>query len=271
MNIQKITSAEDPRVAPFVSLTEAQLRNRLNPGEGVIIVESPKVITTALNAGLQPVSLLCEPRHIDGDAAEICRRLGEKPIFTGDREILAAITGYKLTRGVLCAMRRPPERGLAEICGDSRRIGMLVSVCDTTNIGTIFRSAAALGMDALVLTSDSCDPFNRRSIRVSMGTVFQIPWTFIGAPEDIREYGFRTAAMALRDRSVNICDPRLAEVDKLALMLGTEGDGLPARIIEGADWVVRIPMYNGVDSLNVGSAAAIAFHQLACPEQRNHR
>lgn len=234
--------------------------------EGVIIVESPKVITTALNAGLEPLSLLCEPRHIDGDAAEICRRLGEMPIYTGERDILASITGYKLTRGVLCAMRRPPQREVSEICESSRRIGMLVSVCDTTNIGTIFRSAAALGMDALLLTADSCDPFNRRSIRVSMGTVFQIPWTFIAAPDDIREYGFQTAAMALRDRSVNIRDPRLAEVDKLALMLGTEGDGLPAGVIEGADWVVKIPMYNGVDSLNVGSAAAIAFHQLARQE-----
>lgn len=265
MNVIEITDLGDSRVAAYASLTEAQLRSRLNPGEAMIIVESPKVISTALAAGLVPLSLLCERRHIDGDAAAICKALGDVPVYTGSREVLERLTGYRLTRGVLCAMRRPVIPTAREICENSRRIGILVSVCDTTNIGTIFRSAAALGMDGLLLTADSCDPLNRRSIRVSMGTVFQIPWGIVERAEEVRGYGFETVAMALRDRSLDIADVRLKKVGKLALMFGTEGDGLPGAAIDGADWVVRIPMYNGVDSLNVGSAAAIAFHELALP------
>ncbi len=248
----------------FGMLTEAQLRNRLEPEKGIFIVESPKVIRVALDAGMEPLALLCEKKHIEGDAADIVARCGEIPVYTGERDLLAALTGYKLTRGVLCAMRRPQMKSVADVCRDARRIVVIKGVVDTTNIGAIFRSAAALGIDAVLLTSDSCDPLNRRAVRVSMGSVFLLPWTWLEAPLcSLRNLGFKTVAMALTDRSVSIDDARLAAEDKLAIVMGTEGDGLPAEAMEEADYVVRIPMHHGVDSLNVAAASAVAFWQLS--------
>ena len=244
-------------------LTEAQLRNRLNPEQGIFIAESPKVIGVALDQGLQPVSLLCERRHIEGDARDIIRRCPEDmPVYTGERELLARLTGYNLTRGVLCAMRRPRPRELEDVCRDARRIVILHGVCDSTNVGAIFRSAAALGIDAVLLTRDSCDPLNRRAVRVSMGSVFLVSWTWIDPVSRLRDMGFTTAAMALRHDDMSIDDPRLKAIDRLALILGTEGDGLPEAVIDAADYVVKIPMHHGVDSLNVAAAAAIAFWEL---------
>lgn len=263
MNVIEITTLGHPGVEVFASLTEAQLRNRLNPAEALFIVESPKVINTALDSGMEPVSLLCERRHIEGDAAGIIERCGEIPVYTGDRELLASLTGYKLTRGVLCAMRRPAERSVEEICRDASRVVVIHGVVDTTNIGAIFRAAAALGIDAVLLTRDSCDPLNRRSVRVSMGSVFLVPWTWIDSPlTKLHELGFRTAAMALDSNSVGIDDRALMSEPRLAIIMGTEGDGLPKEAIRGADYTVMIPMAHGVDSLNVASAAAIAFWQL---------
>lgn len=260
--IIEIDNINLPELAPYVSLTEAQLRNRPTPGQGVIIVESPKVIRTALSAGYQPLSLLCEQRHIEGDAHDIISSLPDIPVYTGPRQLLSVLTGYTLTRGVLCAMRRPELPTAKEVSSVARRLAVIVDVCDTTNIGSIFRSAAALGIDGILLTSGSCDPFNRRSIRVSMGTVFQIPWTFIESTAQLHELGFKTAALALRSDSVSISDPCLKKEPRLAMMLGTEGDGLPDKVIKEADYTVLIPMHNEVDSLNVGSAAAIAFWEL---------
>lgn len=258
-----ITDINDPRTAVFTSLTEAQLRNRLNPDEGLLIAESPKVINVALDAGYTPVAMLCEEKHITGDAAGIIARAPEMKVYTGDRETLATITGYKLTRGVLCAMRRKTLPSVDAICRDARRVVVIDGVTDTTNIGAIFRSAAALGIDGVLLTRTSCDPLNRRSIRVSMGSVFLVPWTWIDDPVgDLREAGFTTAAMALTDNSVPIDDKELNAVEKLAVIMGTEGDGLAKTVIEGADYVARIPMAHGVDSLNVAAAAAVAFWQL---------
>lgn len=266
MNVIEITTLGHPGVEVFASLTEAQLRNRLNPAEALFIVESPKVINTALDSGMEPVSLLCERRHIEGDAAGIIERCGEIPVYTGDRELLASLTGYKLTRGVLCAMRRPAERSVEEICRDASRVVVIHGVVDTTNIGAIFRAAAALGIDAVLLTRDSCDPLNRRSVRVSMGSVFLVPWTWIDSPlTKLHELGFRTAAMALDSNSVGIDDRALMSEPRLAIIMGTEGDGLPKEAIRGADYTVMIPMAHGVDSLNVASAAAIAFWQLRKP------
>ncbi|MDE6266565.1 MAG: RNA methyltransferase [Muribaculaceae bacterium] len=264
MNIQRITSLDDPRVAIFATLTEAQLRNRLEPEKGIFIAESPKVIRVALQAGYVPVALLCEEKHISGDAADIIESLPENvEVFTGDRELLASLTGYTLTRGVLCAMRRPAPPQPEVICRDARRIVVIDSVVDTTNIGAIFRSAAALGIDAVLLTRSSCDPLNRRSIRVSMGSVFLVPWTWIDDPnDDMRRNGFRTAAMALRTDSVNIDDPALRNEPKLALIMGTEGDGLADSVISGADYTVCIPMAHSVDSLNVAAAAAVACWEI---------
>lgn len=262
----EISSLTHPGVEIFSTLTEAQLRNRLEPGQGIFIAESPKVIRVALNAGYEPLALLCERRHITGDAAEIIGRCGDIPIYTGDRELLAALTGYVLTRGVLCAMRRPIPRNLNEVCEGARRIAVIHDVVDTTNIGAIFRSAAALGMDAVLLTPGSCDPLNRRAVRVSMGSVFLVPWTWLSGPlTSLNELGFRTAAMALTEHSISIDDPRLAEEQKLAIVMGTEGDGLPDRTVAEADFVVRIPMSHEVDSLNVAAAAAVAFWQLRKP------
>ena len=262
MNIIKIESLKEPGIQMFGSLTEAQLRNRAAPEEGVFIAESPKVIRVALDAGMQPLALLCESRHIAGDAADIIARCPEMPVYTGDRELLAQLTGYTLTRGVLCAMRRPLPRSVAEVCEGARRIVVIHSVCDTTNIGAIFRSAAALGIDAVLLTEDSCDPLNRRSIRVSMGSVFLVPWTWIDNLSALCDLGFKTVAMALTDDSIPLDAPQLKAEPRLALIMGTEGDGLPHSTILEADYTVRIPMYHQVDSLNVAAAAAVAFWEL---------
>lgn len=261
--IIEIQDLEHPGLEVYSSLTEAQLRNRLHPEDALFIAESPKVIDVALRAGYQPVSLLCERRHISGDAAGIISRCGNIPVYTGSRELLATLTGYTLTRGVLCAFRRPMPRSVKEICRDASRIVVIDSVTDTTNIGAIFRSAAALGIDAVLLTPTSCDPLNRRSVRVSMGSVFLVPWTWIDPPlSRLHEYGFVTAAMALSDNSISIDDPLLARIPSLALIMGTEGDGLSREAIADADHVVRIPMSHGVDSLNVAAASAVAFWQL---------
>lgn len=261
--IEYITDINDPRTAVFTRLTEAQLRNRLNPGEGLFIAESPKVIHVALDAGYEPVAMLCEERHITGDAAGIIKRAPEMKIYTGDRATLAQITGYELTRGVLCAMRRRPAPTVEAICSNARRLVVIDGVTDTTNIGAIFRSAAALGIDGVLLTRTSCDPLNRRSIRVSMGSVFLVPWTWIDDPTaDLHKAGFKTAAMALTDDSVSIDDEELNSVERLAVIMGTEGDGLAKQVIADADYVARIPMAHGVDSLNVAAAAAVAFWQL---------
>lgn len=262
MNAVEITSLDDERVAVFSRLTESQLRNRLDASRALFIAESPKVINVALDAGYEPVSLLCESRHICGDAAPIIARCPEMEVFTGSREILADLTGYTLTRGVLCAMRRPVARPVDETVGDSRRVVVIDGVTDTTNIGAIFRSAAALGIGAVLLTPTSCDPLNRRAVRVSMGSVFLVPWTWIDDINSLKQLGFRTAAMALTDNSVPIDDPGLNAEPKLAIIMGTEGDGLAREVIAAADYVARIPMAHGVDSLNVAAAAAVAFWQL---------
>ena len=217
----------------------------------------------ALDAGLTPLSLLCERKHLAGDAADIIARCGDIPVYTGSRELLASLTGYTLTRGVLCAMRRPQPRSVADVCRDARRVVVIDSVVDTTNIGAIFRSAAALGIDAVLLTPTSCDPLNRRAVRVSMGSVFLLPWTYIeGDLQALHAQGFRTAAMALTDRSIPLDAPVLRSEERLAIIMGTEGDGLSAQAIQSADYVVRIPMHHGVDSLNVAAASAVAFWEL---------
>lgn len=262
MPIIEITSLEHPGAEIFGTLTEAQLRNRIEPEKGIFIAESPKVINVALDAGYRPVSLLCERKHITGDAADIIRRCGDIPVYTGSRELLRSLTGYTLTRGVLCAMKRPVPGNVEDICRNARRIVVIDGVTDTTNIGAIFRSAAALGIDAVLLTPTSCDPLNRRAIRVSMGTVFLVPWTWVDSADQLKTLGFKTVAMALTDRSVPIDDPGLCAEPRLAIIMGTEGDGLPAATIERADYTARIPMAHGVDSLNVAAAAAVAFWQL---------
>ena len=263
MQIIEINSLNHPGVEVFSTLTEAQLRNRLEPQKGIFIAESPKVIHVALNAGYEPLALLCERKHIEGDAASLIERCGDIPIYTGEREVLASLTGYTLTRGVLCAMRRPASKTVEEVCQSAKRIAVIDGVVDTTNIGAIFRSAAALGIDAVLLTSSSCDPLNRRAVRVSMGSVFLLPWTWLEAPiSSLRTLGFRTAAMALSDNSVPIDDPSLKEEPQLAIVLGTEGDGLSPQVIQETDYVVRIPMWHEVDSLNVAAASAVAFWEL---------
>ena len=263
MAVIEISSLTHPGVEVFSTLTEAQLRNRIEPDKGLFIAESPKVIKVALDVGYEPLALLCEHKHIYGDAAEIIERCGDIPVYTSDRELLAELTGYVLTRGVLCAMRRPVPRSMEEVCRGARRIVVIDGVVDTTNIGAIFRSAAALRMDAVLLTRNSCDPLNRRAVRVSMGTVFLVPWTWMdGPPGVLGELGFRTAAMALTDNSISIDNPVLKAESRLAIVMGTEGDGLSHEAIAGADYVVRIPMSHGVDSLNVAAAAAVAFWQL---------
>ncbi len=262
-NIIEIASLNQPGVEVYGSLTEAQLRNRLEPEKGIFIVESPKVIRVALDVGYEPVSLLCEQRHIAGDAADILARCGDIPVYTGNRDLLATLTGYTLTRGVLCAMRRPQMRPVADVVDGARRVVVIHGVVDTTNIGAIFRSAAALGIDAVLLTRDSCDPLNRRAVRVSMGSVFLVPWTWLDASvQSLADMGFRTAAMALSDDSIALDDPRLKREQRLALVMGTEGDGLPQQVLEQTDYVVRIPMAHGVDSLNVAAASAVAFWEL---------
>lgn len=263
MNAIEITSLDDERVRMFSSLTEAQLRSRLDPEKAVFIVESPKVIHVALDAGYEPVAMLCERRHLTGDAASIIERCPTMEVFTGSREMLSSLTGYVLTRGVLCAMRRPADRSVAEVTEGAKRVVVIDGVTDTTNIGAIFRSAAALGIDGVLLTRQSCDPFNRRSVRVSMGSVFLVLWAWLDGPvSSLRERGFATAAMALRKDSVNVDDPQLMGEQRLAIIMGTEGDGLAQEVIDSADYTVCIPMAHGVDSLNVAAASAVAFWQL---------
>ena len=269
--IIEITSFDDPALDVYARLTEAQLLNRFEPAKGMFIAESPKVSHRALDAGCVPVSLLMERKDIDGSARDVIQRCGNIPVFTADRDVLAQLTGYHLTRGVLCAMRRPPLKTPEEIISSARRIVVLENVQNPTNVGAIFRSAAALNMDAILLTPGCSDPLYRRSARVSMGTVFQIPWTFIGNsiqdwPEPgmstLRSLGFKTAAMALSDNSISIADPRLMAEEKLAILLGSEGDGLTDCTIADCDYTVKIPMTHGVDSLNVAAASAVAFWQL---------
>lgn len=262
-NVIEITSLQHPGVEVFSQLTEAQLRSVLHPDEALFIAESPKVIRVALQAGHQPVALLCERKHIEGDAADIIRQCPHLTIYTGNRQLLSALTGYTLTRGVLCAMRRPQSGKVEEVCRDARRVVVIDGVVDTTNIGAIFRSAAALGIDAVLLTRNSCDPLNRRAVRVSMGSVFLVPWTWVDHPvESLRHLGFKTIAMALTDNSVPLDYPPLKQIDRMAIIMGTEGDGLPTGTIREADYVVRIPMAHGVDSLNVAAASAVAFWEL---------
>ena len=270
-NVIEITSFDDPRLDVYARLTEAQLLNRFEPAKGMFIAESPKVIDRALDAGCRPVSLLMERKDIDGAAAEIVARCGNIPLFTADRDVLCQLTGFQLTRGVLCAMLRPKNPTVEALCKDAKRIVILENVMNPTNVGAIFRSAAALHMDAVLLTPGCSNPLYRRSARVSMGTVFQIPWTFIGEEvgdwphpgmERMKKMGFRTAAMALRDDSVSIDDPQLLAEEKLAIVLGSEGDGLADRTIADCDYTVKIPMSHGVDSLNVAAASAVAFWQL---------
>ena len=258
--IIEITRLDHPGAEIFSRLTEAQLRMQTEQGRGLFIADSPKVIRVALQVGYQPVALMCERKHIDGDAQEIIRSCGNIPVYTGERALLAQLTGYTLTRGVLCAMRRPELPTVETICRTAKRIALIEGVVDTTNIGAIFRSAAALGMDAVLLTTNSCDPLNRRSIRVSMGTVFLVPWTWLDQPlSALRTYGFQTVAMALTPESRPIDDPLFKEIERLVVILGTEGDGLPQTTLTQADYVARIPMSHEVDSLNVAAAAAVAF------------
>lgn len=270
-NIIEITDFHAPELDPYARLTQNQLRNRLEPEKGVFIAESPKVIDRALDAGYKPVSLLMERKQITGPAAGILSRCGDAPVYTADREMLAELTGFELTRGVLCAFRRPAPRPVEELCKNARRVAVLEGIVDSTNVGAIFRSAAALTMDAVLINPSCCDPLCRRAVRVSMGTVFQVPWGQLGeTPADwpekgmdiLHSLGFKTAAMALSDRSVSIDDERLAKEPKLAIVLGTEGDGLAAGTIVSCDYTVRIPMSHGVDSLNVAAASAVAFWQL---------
>ncbi|MBT9685762.1 RNA methyltransferase [Pseudoflavonifractor sp. MCC625] len=270
-HIIEITDLSAPELAVFAHLTEAQLRNRLEPEQGVFIAESPKVIQRALDGGCEPLALLMERRHLTGQGQELLERCPQIPVYTADREVLAQLTGYTLTRGILCAMRRPRQAEVETLCAGARRIAVLEGIVDSTNIGAIFRSAAALHMDAVLLTPTCCDPLCRRAARVSMGTVFQVPWTYIGSDhthwphpglERLKALGFRTAAMALSDRSVSIEDPALMAEERLAIILGTEGDGLAAETIAHCDYTVRIPMAHGVDSLNVAAASAVAFWQL---------
>lgn len=258
----EIESLKEPGVEVYGTLTEAQLRNRLDAERGIFIAESPKVIRVAMSVGYEPLSLLCERKHITGDAADIIAKCGDISIYTGDRQLLAELTGYTLTRGVLCAMRRKQEPSVAAVCKDAKRVVVIDGVVDTTNIGAIFRSAAALGIDAVLLTRNSCDPLNRRAIRVSMGTVFLVPWTWLDSYSTLHDLDFKTAAMALTDESIALDDPILKAQNKLAVIMGTEGDGLPKQTISDADFVVRIPMSHQVDSLNVAAAAAVAFWEL---------
>jgi len=270
-NIIHITDFNAPELDVYARLTEAQLLNRFEPAKGMFIAESPKVIERALDAGCVPVSILVEESHIHGEAQAAIEHCGDIPVFTAHFDVLTQLTGYKLTRGMLCAMRRPPLRSVEEVLAGAKRIAVLESVMNPTNIGAIFRSAAALGMDAVLLTPGCSNPLYRRSARVSMGTVFQVPWTYIGSEmsdwpdagmQKLRDVGFKTAAMALSDDSVSIDDPALMAEDKLAIILGTEGDGLANTTIAGCDYTVKIPMYHGVDSLNVAAASAVAFWQL---------
>lgn len=257
-----ITNFEDPRLDIYARLKEAQLFHYYEPAPGLFLAESPKVIERALQAGYEPVSFLLEEKHIQGEAKELLARCPDIPIFTAPFDVLTRLTGYALTRGALCAMRRRVLPEVSEICARARRIAVLENVVNPTNVGAIFRSAAALHMDAVLLTPACSDPLYRRASRVSMGTVFQVPWTVIPEISTLKQLGFQTAAMALNDHSIGIEDPRLNEAEKLAIVLGTEGDGLAASTIAACDYTVKIPMSHGVDSLNVAAASAVAFWQL---------
>ena len=261
-NIIEITDFLDPALDVYARLTENQLLNRENPENAMFIGESPKVIERALDAGYEPVSILVERKHIEGEAKDIIARCGDIPVYTADFEVLTQLTGFQLTRGMLCALRRKKLPSAAEICRDAKRVAVLENVMNPTNVGAIFRSAAALGMDAVLLTNGSSNPLYRRAIRVSMGTVFQVPWTFIESVSELQELGFKTCAMALREDTLSIRDPRLQAEPKLAVVLGTEGDGLADATIDHCDYTVKIPMTHGVDSLNVAAASAVAFFQL---------
>ncbi|MBR3833985.1 MAG: RNA methyltransferase [Lachnospiraceae bacterium] len=274
-NIIEITDFNAPELDIYARLTEGQLLNRHEPEKGIFIAESPKVIERALDFGCEPISLLLEKAHIEGQAKDIIKRCGNIPIYTAEFYILTQLTGFKLTRGALCAMRRPKPLSVDEVCSNSRRVAVLENVMNPTNVGAIFRSAAALGIDGILLTPGSSNPLYRRAIRVSMGTVFQIPWTFLGSedtdsntiwPENgiaaLRKQGFKIVAMALDDNSISISDPILKEQEKIAIVLGTEGEGLASCTIEDCDYTVKIPMYHNVDSLNVAAASAVAFWEL---------
>lgn len=269
-NVIEITDFTAPELDVYARLSEGQLLNRAEPEKGMFIAESPRVIERALDAGCVPVSFLSEDRHIEKEAKEILERCGEIPAYVASFDVLTQLTGYKLTRGMLCAMYRPRLRTPEEVCQGARRIAVLESVVNPTNVGAIFRSAAALNMDGILLTSDCSDPLYRRSLRVSMGTAFQIPWTYfdkqITWPMEgqvfLKEQGFQTVAMALRDDTVNIDDPGLHKEEKLAIVLGTEGEGLTSQTIASCDYTVKIPMSHGVDSLNVAAASAVAFWEL---------
>lgn len=263
MSVIHISSLSDPGVELFSSLTEAQLCDKRLFEQGLFIAESGKVINVALDAGYEPFALITEERHLDGIAAQVVERVGDIPVYTGSHELLKDLTGFPMTRCVMCAMRRPELPSVGEVLKDAHRIVVIDSVTNTTNIGAIFRSAIALGVDAVLLTRTTCDPLNRRAVRVSMGTVFQAPWTWLDTPvSSLHDYGFQTAAMALTDQSIPLDDPILKSVDRLALIMGTEGDGLSRETISEADFVVRIPMKNNVDSLNVAAASAVALWEL---------
>ena len=270
-DIMEITDFDAPELDVYARLSEGQLLNRHEPEKGIFIAESPRVIERALDAGYTPVSLLLERKHITGEAREIIARCGNIPVYASDFEILKQLTGFPLTRGALCAMRRPGLPAVEAVCAGARRIAVLENVVNPTNVGAIFRSAAALGMDAVLLTPDCSNPLYRRAIRVSMGTVFQVPWTFLGQEGSetfqtdltvLKNLGFKTAAMALRSDTISIDDPQLLSEEKLAILLGTEGEGLASSTIADCDYTVCIPMFHGVDSLNVAAASAIAFWEL---------
>lgn len=270
MNLVEVTTLDDPSLDAYVRLTEAQLRNRLEPEKGIFIAESPKVISRALDAGMEPVSLLMERGHLE-PCADLIERCGDVEVFTGDSAVLEELTGFRLTRGVLCAMRRYPLPGVEELLAGARRVAVFEGVVDHTNVGAMFRSAAAFEVDAVLVTPTCCDPLYRRAVRVSMGTVFQIPWTRIGeSAQDwphtgldiLHDLGFKTAAFALTDDSVSLDAPQLNAEPRLAMIFGTEGDGLSDATIAGCDYTVKIPMAHGVDSLNVAAASAVAFWQL---------
>lgn len=272
MSVIEINDFEAPELDVYARLTEAQLLNRQEPANAMFIAESPNVIERALDAGCVPVSMLLERKHIETQAKHVISRCGDIPVYTSTIDVLEKLTGYKLTRGVLCAMRRPVQPSAEEICANARRVAVLENIMNPTNLGAIFRSAAALGMDAVLLTPACCDPLYRRSVRVSMGTVFQVPWAYLGESVDewphpglekLSALGFKTAAMALSDNSVSVADPELAAQERLAIVLGTEGDGLAQSTIADCDYVVKIPMSHGVDSLNVAAASAVAFWELA--------
>ena len=268
-NVIHITNFSAPELDVYARLTEAQLMNRFDPSRAMLIAESPKVIARALDAGYEPVSILVESSRMVGESLEVIERCGDVPVYTAPMDVLTQLTGYRLTRGLLCAMRRKPLQTPEAVLAGATRVAVLEEVMNPTNIGAIFRSAAALGMDAVLLTPGCSDPLYRRSARVSMGTVFQVPWTFL--PENwlalLKTQGFQTAAMALSDDSVSIDDPRLQQIKKLAVVLGTEGDGLAQTTVTDCDYTVKIPMYHGVDSLNVAAASAVAFWQLRAKKE----